>query len=318
MNFDVFNGDADGICALIQLRLAQPLVSTLVTGVKRDIQLLNKIEVAAGDGITVLDISMQKNLQRVKQFLNAGATIFYVDHHQADEIPLHAALKTLINTDSNLCTSLLVNQYLQGKYPLWAVTAAFGDNITHAATQLATTLDLTNNDTKLLQELGIYINYNSYGDSVADLHFSPDGLYQRLIPYASPLDFIADNVDVFQQLQDGYHNDLSLAKALQPTFENHAVVLLMLPDEPWARRVQGVLGNALANSNPEKAHAVLRSIGTAAYQVSVRAPLNNTVNADVLCSAFPNGGGRRGAAGINRLPVEDLDLFIQKYTDIYS
>ena len=24
MNYDVFNGDADGICALIQLRLAEP------------------------------------------------------------------------------------------------------------------------------------------------------------------------------------------------------------------------------------------------------------------------------------------------------
>jgi len=34
---DVFNGDADGICALHQLRLAEPVESTLVTGVKRDI-----------------------------------------------------------------------------------------------------------------------------------------------------------------------------------------------------------------------------------------------------------------------------------------
>ena len=32
--FDVFNGDADGICALHQLRLADPLDSTLVTGLK--------------------------------------------------------------------------------------------------------------------------------------------------------------------------------------------------------------------------------------------------------------------------------------------
>ena len=35
--FDVFNGDADGICALIQLRLAEPRDTTLITGVKRDI-----------------------------------------------------------------------------------------------------------------------------------------------------------------------------------------------------------------------------------------------------------------------------------------
>ncbi|GHD53921.1 hypothetical protein SAMN05216429_101155 [Marinobacter persicus] len=30
--YDVFNGDADGICALIQLRLAEPAETTLITG----------------------------------------------------------------------------------------------------------------------------------------------------------------------------------------------------------------------------------------------------------------------------------------------
>lgn len=43
MNFiDVFNGDADGICALHQLRLVNPIESKLVMGVKRDIALLKK------------------------------------------------------------------------------------------------------------------------------------------------------------------------------------------------------------------------------------------------------------------------------------
>jgi hypothetical protein len=35
--YDVFNGDADGICALIQLLLAEPCDTTLVIGVKLDI-----------------------------------------------------------------------------------------------------------------------------------------------------------------------------------------------------------------------------------------------------------------------------------------
>ena len=39
-HFDVFNGDADGLCALHQLRLAAPLESDLVSGPKRDIGLL--------------------------------------------------------------------------------------------------------------------------------------------------------------------------------------------------------------------------------------------------------------------------------------
>ena len=32
--YDVFNGDADGICALLQLRKVEPLDSHLITGVK--------------------------------------------------------------------------------------------------------------------------------------------------------------------------------------------------------------------------------------------------------------------------------------------
>ena len=39
--FDVFNGDADGICALLQLRQHTPRIATLITGVKRDIGLLS-------------------------------------------------------------------------------------------------------------------------------------------------------------------------------------------------------------------------------------------------------------------------------------
>ena len=39
-HWDVFNGDADGLCALQQLRLARPRESRLVTGLKREIALL--------------------------------------------------------------------------------------------------------------------------------------------------------------------------------------------------------------------------------------------------------------------------------------
>ena len=71
-HFDVFNGDADGICALVQLRLAEPLDSVLVTGVKRDIALLGKVKAKGGDKVTVLDISMQKNLPALNNLLSAG------------------------------------------------------------------------------------------------------------------------------------------------------------------------------------------------------------------------------------------------------
>ena len=58
---DVFNGDADGICALIQLRKTSPQQAQLVTGVKRDINLLKYVEATPEHHISVLDISFDKN-----------------------------------------------------------------------------------------------------------------------------------------------------------------------------------------------------------------------------------------------------------------
>ena len=66
---DVFNGDADGICALTQLRNATPADSVLVTGVKRDIALLEKVDARAGDQVTVLDVSLDKNREGLRKVL---------------------------------------------------------------------------------------------------------------------------------------------------------------------------------------------------------------------------------------------------------
>lgn len=68
-DIDVFNGDADGICALTQLRLAEPRASRLVTGVKRDIELLEQVEAGAEDRLTVLDVSFDKNRRGVARLL---------------------------------------------------------------------------------------------------------------------------------------------------------------------------------------------------------------------------------------------------------
>ena len=318
MNFDIFNGDADGICALIQLRLAQPLDAKLITGIKRDIQLLDKLRVSSGDRLTVLDVSLQKNCARVNEFLSQGAHIFYVDHHQSGDIPSHPHLHTLIDTDSATCTSLLVNRYLNGKYPLWAITAAFGDNLNPSAEQLAATLQLSRTELESLENLGIYINYNGYGSCIEDLHFAPDKLYLEMAGYPSPFDFIHNNHGIFSQLKQGYEEDMASAQRIAPEYQSDAVAVYVLPDTIWARRVNGVFGNFLANLNPNRAHAVITHNAGNDYQVGVRAPLANKIGADELCSAFPSGGGRKAAAGINHLPDDKLTLFIEKFEDFYS
>ncbi len=315
---DVFNGDADGICALLQLRFADPAEATLVTGVKRDIQLLDKIKAVRGDHVTVLDISMAKNLSRLRNILDEGASVFYVDHHQPGVIPEHPALEAIIDTDPNVCTSLLVDRYLYGAFRAWAVTAAFGDNMNSSAESAAKTLSISGDQLNQLKEIGICINYNGYGSSIEDLHFPPAELYRELSAYRTPFDFIDDSQSAYEKLRTGYYQDMDNARKRSPEYSDKSVAVYLLPAETWARRVSGVFGNQLANQHPDRAHAVVYHREQGGYVVSVRAPLNNKTGADELCGKFPTGGGRRGAAGINHLPLTELDNFIREFKRQYS
>ena len=180
--FDVFNGDADGICSLHQLRLANPRESVLITGVKRDISLVKHVRAEAGDSVTILDISMEKNHADLLKVLSDGAQCEYFDHHFPGEIPEHAALQTHIDTAAETCTGLIVNKHLDGQHLPWAVTAAFGDNLDVAAKDAAAPLKLTNTEIAQLKTLGILLNYNGYGASIEDLFFPPANLYLRVNP----------------------------------------------------------------------------------------------------------------------------------------
>ncbi len=318
MNYDVFNGDADGICALIQLRLAEPHDdATVVTGVKRDINLLSQVDAAAGDKVTVLDVSMDKNRKDLDRVLAAGAEVLYVDHHFPGEIPEHAGLQAIINEAPDVCTAALVNGYLHGAHLAWAVTGAFGDNLKATALSLAKGLDASEADIALLEELGTYINYNGYGPAIEDLHFDPAELYQKLYRAGSPFEFISSSAD-FNKLQQGYKSDMAQAAALQPLRADDATAVFVLPDAPWARRVSGVYSNDLATGNPNRAHAVLTEKPNGNYLVSVRAPMTNKQGAAELCMQFPTGGGRAAAAGINDLPAASLDDFIAALGKSYA
>ena len=328
--YDVFNGDADGICALTQLRNAEPLESELVTGVKRDIKLLDnlldkllnnlsgKIALGGDDQVNVLDVSMDKNKPALLRILDSGAQVFYCDHHVAGDIPNASSLDALINTSPDICTSLLINGRLQGAYARWALVGAFGDNLHRSASALAGSLNLSDIELKQLENLGIYINYNGYGASLDDLHFKPAELYTRVSQYDDPLRFLNDDRQTFQSLEHGYEEDmLRAAKAEQLRDTTHSAAFL-LPDEKWARRVSGVYGNDLANQSPHRAHAVLTERPDGTYLVSVRAPLNNKTAADELCMEFPTGGGRKAAAGINALPANLLGQFLDRLDEIYT
>ncbi len=313
---DVFNGDADGICALHQLRLVEPCESELVTGVKRDIALLRRVEAKRGDRVTVLDISLDANRHDLLRLLVTGAQVRYFDHHLADPLPDSPHFEAHIDERSEVCTSLIVNDYIGGRYLPWAVAAAFGDNLHDAARKAAEPLGLSDEKLQALQSLGECINYNGYGAAIEDLFYAPDELYHAIHPYTDPFAFIAES-EAYPRLRDGMAGDLEQARSLSLKPMGPQAAMVFLPDAPWARRVGGVYANELARANPVRAHALLTALADGGYLVSVRAPLNNRAGAGELCQRFPTGGGREAAAGINRLPADQLDTFTDLFRHQY-
>ena len=304
-----FNGDADGLCALQQLRLAGELDAAvrLVSGVKRDIGLLERVQAGAGERVTVLDIAHDSNRADVARLLAAGARVRYFDHHFAGELPEHPAFASFIDTAADVCTSLLVDRFLEGRFHRWAVAAAFGDGMPGPARALALRQGLGEGDTALLAELGLLLNYNAYGEQPADLHFDPLALAAQLLPYRDPLDFVRDSPS-FQRLREGHAADMAEAAALRPWREVPGARLYRLPDAPWARRVSGVLANRLAADDPQRALGMLSARADGGWTFSLRVPAA-ALEADAFCRRYPSGGGRKRAAGINRLADATLEDF---------
>lgn len=316
LRYDVFNGDADGICALHQLRLHTPAEATLVSGVKRDIELLRRVPDCAAD-ILVLDISLDSNARELRRLLTSGAEVNYFDHHCAELAFSHPRLHLHCDDSPDVCTSVLVDRYLGGRYRPWAVSAAFGDNLTQQARQMALRDGLTEDAITALEELGQVINYNAYGECVEDLHMAPTALYRALSGYHSPFDFIATS-DAYRTLRIGYREDCAHMEGIRPHWAAHGNAIYMLPATIWARRISGVLANRLAAQHPGTSFAVLHESSDASYQVSVRSGSPSERSACGLCQQFDSGGGRKTAAGINRLPASDLGKFVNCFRRYFT
>lgn len=316
-HFDVFNGDADGICALQQLRLCEPVQSTLVTGVKRHIRLVETADAPPGARVTVLDVAFGENRAAVLRLLERGCTIRYFDHHHPGDVPAHPALETHLDTSPRICTSLLMNRYLNGAARAWAVTGAFGDNLDGPAREAAASLALPPQTLEALKELGELINYNAYGEDDTDLHLHPAALYRALHPFADPLAFLRSAPEM-ALLRRGLAEDLASAEGHAPALDAAEGVVVLFPAEPWARRVQGNYANRLANAHVRRASAVGVTNRDGTLRLSVRAPLERPYGADALARRFPSGGGRAAAAGINRLPADHLPRFLAAFREAFA
>lgn len=318
-DFDLFNGDADGIFSLLQLRQVDPRPDAeRITGVKRDIKLFSRISgrVGQGDRVTALDISMAKNTAGLTQVLNDGADVFYVDHHQTGTVPESKRLTVITDDAKETCTAYLVNQHLAGAKAAWAVCGAYGDNFQGLADTIAASLDLPMGR---LRELGELVNYNAYGMTIEDLHIHPSALFDILLGYPGPVEFLDDAHPIFETLQSGHRDDWNVAQSASEIDVSDAGQILSLPSSAASNRIGGLFGNALVDEEPEKGFAVLTELPDgSSYRVSIRAPRGRaTTSAAYIATQF-GGGGRAAAAGIDTLNEADLARFIDTFRTAFA
>ncbi len=316
----LFNGDADGILAqhIWELQGHRPL--SRITGLKRDIELLQRLPSDAEGDVHVFDISLKKNHEALRTLLTKpDIHVTWFDHHEPGAPLDHPRLTRHIHESANTCTGIIVNAYLKHRFPLWAAAAAFGDNLPEAARALVANERLSQTQIQALEELGFLLNYNAYGESEADVHTPAVQVAELLSPFTDPFEFLAAT-DLIPQLREQFQHDKLQALGSQPALDSKHAVAYVLPGERWARRYASSWANTLAQEQPQRAQAMCMGNQDGTYMVSIRSPRawgDKGPSAAVLASEFPTGGGRRLAAGINRLPADRLETFLKRFAEYY-
>ena len=316
-NYDVFNGDTDGIFAWHQLRLTHPRDAEIVTGVKRDVNLASKVNAEEGDLVTIMDVSHAKNRKDVQRILDSGAIIEYFDHHDPKELIEHPNITYHINTEPNISTGLIVNSHVNGQNQLWSIATAFGDNHLDLAMSMAKSESLSDEQVLILKQIGLVVNYNSYGQTIEDLFYSPEEIAEAARACGSDIFKFLEQGDIFSTLLENFNADMSSAVCQEPFSISENGVIYTLPNEAWTHRIMGSFSNHLVSTNKNLACAiaVLNSDGT--YRISVRSSINNPHGAGNLCGNF-GGGGREKAGGINNLPASDMNTFKEEFEKVFS
>ena len=70
-----------------------------------------------------------------------------------------------------------------------------------------------------------------------------------------------ENENGYAELLTQYEDDMTRAQTLAADSETAAGAVYLLPNEGWARRIVGVMGNDLAKQYPDRAHALLVAMG---------------------------------------------------------
>jgi hypothetical protein len=309
----VCNGDADGLCAAVQWLMHEPGHVTVVSGLKRERALLERVQAQASDEVNVFDLALARNLDALRCLLHAGARVRYFDHHAfAGELPRHALFEPHLEPAAGTCTSLLVDRRIGGACHGWALVGAYGDNLRAEADRLGAEWGFGRPDLDRLRRLGDLLNYNAYGDEPLDVRIPPEALHDVMARHRDPRDMLAQE-SLVDELDTLRHEDLRQAHDAAQRCDSAGGSVVTLPDAPWSRRVAGTFANELANLQPARAHAVLRARQGGGYVASVRAPLAAPCGADALCRRF-GGDGRAAAAGVDVLAAGELHRFADAFS----
>jgi len=283
MRWYAYNGDADGICSMVQWGLVYGIEGQRITGVKRDIELLERVNPQSDDEIIVMDISLARNHARAVELASQGFDITWFDHHLAGD-PIDA-ISTHIDTSSDVCTARIVEKFL-GVDSDWAQVALHGDGLSVHSSKAE------------FKELGELLNYNGYGADLSDLHFHPDELLLLCLQAKTPQNFM--DTQAFMTLKNGFESDLSHARNISVTDGYY-----ILPNEAWARRVVGVMAHRI-NESGDGPHVIAIDKGET-LQVSIR----GSEGIGELCKMF-GGGGRATAGGIDALPKNEIRALMKE------
>ena len=323
VDFDVFNGDADGICALHQLRLAEPRDAVLITGAKRQIALLGRVaeRIAASttpvraDRVTVLDIAIERNRQALDGLLDAGARVQWFDHHEPGPIPSSPRLQVHVDTDPAVCTSILVDRHLGARYRRWAICAAFGDGMPASALGLARALPagqtLTEAELDALRIIGEALNYNAYAADTGTAPIDPAALYRSLAGIVDPLPLAGS--PLVTGLTALSASDLAEALQAGPILDLPGGCAWMLPATTGARRARGLVAQHLRARAGDRVVLIIAPDGRGHVDISLRCPIGAARPASAFARRYDGGGGRATAAGIDKLPVDRLPALLADF-----
>ncbi len=299
--FDICAGDADALCAVLQWRLHEPKVAQMVSGPLCVTDSLGNFPVFPGDELLVCNVPIQVSRTPVTQTPARHATVQYLDCRGPASLLWHLQAKGTIPTSAKVCSSLLVNHLLQGKFRGWALVGAYGSAVQFDSEAQALAPGCSAGERKRLQQLGEAISYNAGVLHPRYVYMEPAHLYAQLARYDDPLDFLQAE-PVAAELDGVFQSDLQKALAWKPYWKDAHATVYVLPDEGWAYRVARQLKSRLAVLNPGRAIAVLSPAGSGSVRVAVQSGL------DVRATVAPKKWL------IEKLPLNEVDNFVGAFS----